>query len=304
MGRYAFAAQNMAVSKRSLWVADDAREYEASLASDVLFHSDVGMLIHAYTDVQALLALRATCRLAPRTIAFSPMHARRERQKYQGNSNKERQALRRLASEGDIHMFQYMLLEPKPFNWTASAIGRAAQHGHYPILEWAQRAWPPLERGWQGHEFTGVECLFAAKGRRMDVVEWLMARGYELPHLFLEIMASDGNLRALKWEKKRNASMKWTSGIFTCAARKGHLHVMKWLRAQDPPCPLDPENALRAIVRVLELRARSRVTDRNKEKVRLTLEAFEWLKDNGAQSLRHRIDHEIAIYTAYLGCVG
>ena len=296
----------MAVSKKSPRVADDAREHEASLASDVLFHSDVGMLIHAHMDVQALLALRATCRLAPRAIAFSPMHARRERQKYQGCLHKERQALGRLASEGDMHMFQYMLLEPNPFKCTASAIGKAAQHGHYPILEWAQCAWPPLERGWQGHEFAGIECLYAARGKRLDVVEWLMARGYELPSFFSDYMATEGNLRALKWDKKRHASNQWrTARTFWCAARRGHLHVMKWLRAQDPPCPLDPAFTLRAMVHTLELRSkRLVVTGRGKEQVRMMLEAFEWFKNNGAQSLRHRIDHEIAIYTARLGCVG
>lgn len=292
--RYAFAAQNMNRFKKSLWSNEDECEYGASLAMDVLFHPDVGSLIHAHVDVETLMALRATCRMAPHAIAFSPMHARRERQKYQGNPYKERTALRRLAAEGDIHMFQYMLLEPNPFCWTASVLGKAAQHGHYPILEWAQHAWPPLERGWEGHSFTGVECLYAAKGKRMDVVEWLMDHGYELPRMFVDFMAADGNLRALKWARARIAP-KWTSRTFVRAAIKGHLHVMKWLRAQDPPCPFDPEMTVKAIIHNLEIRSkRLHFTGKGKEKIKLKLEALNWFKDNGAQSLRHRIDHEIA----------
>ncbi len=294
--------------RKSLWVDADADEYDASLAAEVLFHPDVGPLIHARMDVQTLMALRGTCRLGPHAIAFSPMHARRERQKYQGCPFKERNALRRLAAEGDIHMFQYMLLEPNPFTWTPSILGKAAQHGHYPILEWAQSAWPPLERGWDGaeggegfHSFTGVECLLAARGKRMDVVDWLMQRGYELPRGFPEYMAADGNLRALKWARARIAP-KWTERTLLRAARRGHLRVIKWLRAQDPPCPFDPETTVRTLIRTLELRSkRLLVTGKGKEQMKAVLEVLAWLKDNGAQSLRHRIDYEVAKHAPRVG---
>lgn len=294
----------MRVLKKTSWHDEDVRDHDASLATQVLFHPDVGPLIHACMDVETLMALRGTCRQAPHAIAFSPMHARRERQKYQGCPHKERRALGRLAAEGDLHMFQYMLLEPNPFTWAPSVLGKAAQNGHYAILEWAQHAWPPLERGWgeaegdsEFHSFTGVECLFAARGKRMDVVDWLMQRGYELPRGFSEYMAASGNLRALKWARARIAP-RWTERTFLAAARRGHLHVMKWLRAQDPPCPFDPALTVRAIIGSLKIQTgRTYLAERRKARVKLILDAFEWLKDNGAQSYRHRIDEEIAHHT-------
>ena len=51
--------------------------------------------------------------------------------------------------------------------------------------------------------------------------------------------ALGGHLAVLQWLRAQDPPCPW--GKYTCAnaAKRGHLEVLKWLRAQDPPCPWD-----------------------------------------------------------------
>jgi hypothetical protein len=41
----------------------------------------------------------------------------------------------------------------------------------------------------------------------------------------------------LKWARANGCP--WMEHTCTCAARGGHLAVLQWARARDPPCPWD-----------------------------------------------------------------
>ena len=41
----------------------------------------------------------------------------------------------------------------------------------------------------------------------------------------------------LKWARAQDPPCPWSWLTFKGAARIGHLDVLKWLRAQKPPCP-------------------------------------------------------------------
>jgi hypothetical protein len=51
--------------------------------------------------------------------------------------------------------------------------------------------------------------------------------------------ARNGQLEILKWLRAQVPPCPWNEWACLYAAKNGHLGVLKWLRAQDPPCPWD-----------------------------------------------------------------
>ncbi|KAJ1405664.1 hypothetical protein B484DRAFT_457028 [Ochromonadaceae sp. CCMP2298] len=53
--------------------------------------------------------------------------------------------------------------------------------------------------------------------------------------------AYGGHLPVLRWLRAQDPPSPWGEEACTYATEGGHLHVLQWMRAQDPPCPWDQE---------------------------------------------------------------
>ena len=51
--------------------------------------------------------------------------------------------------------------------------------------------------------------------------------------------AGNGHLEVLQWLRAQDPPCPWNEWTCRSAAGNGHLEVLQWLRAQDPPCPWD-----------------------------------------------------------------
>jgi hypothetical protein len=51
------------------------------------------------------------------------------------------------------------------------------------------------------------------------------------------IAVKNGYLNIIKWLRAQNPPCPWSHETCYVAASYGQLEVLKWLRAQDPPCP-------------------------------------------------------------------
>jgi hypothetical protein len=52
----------------------------------------------------------------------------------------------------------------------------------------------------------------------------------------------NGHLEVLQW--LRGNGCPWDAGVTMMAAAKGNLEILKWARAQDPPCKWDRKECL------------------------------------------------------------
>jgi len=56
-------------------------------------------------------------------------------------------------------------------------------------------------------------------------------------------LQSNSHLHILQWVRSQEPPCPWNK--LTCvAAASGHLDVLKWLRSQDPPCPWNTSDCL------------------------------------------------------------
>jgi hypothetical protein len=47
--------------------------------------------------------------------------------------------------------------------------------------------------------------------------------------------AWNGHLQIVQWLRAQDPPCPWDSGAVTAAAENGHLQIVQWLRAQDSP---------------------------------------------------------------------
>ena len=92
----------------------------------------------------------------------------------------------------------------------------AAFQGSVEILRWLME-----EKGCELNEVTG---WWAGMGGSVEVLEYLLGRGYEFDGMACAGAARGGHLEALKF------------------GAGGHLDVLKWARSQDPPCPWERDD--------------------------------------------------------------
>ena len=289
-----------------------ARDAAPHLYEDVLCHVDVGPILHGYMDAESLLALRCTHRAASDAVAFSGKDAKAERRaltkKYVIDGGAHVGVLQAImstmAEQGRLHMLQYMCIAPSPFMVTPVTISAAAERGQMQILEWAQRVVPPIERGWRLGGGLGCECLAAIKAARLDVLEWLLAHGYDMPQGgWIDEVAGLGHTHVLEWTLKRGLLVAGPGAGYargpthwTCtrAANMGQVDTLKWLRALEPPCPWDYKHILRAIERTLRLYLdnQSQLIPPTRKGVKPSqlIKVLEWMRDNDeCKSIRQKI---------------
>jgi hypothetical protein len=81
-------------------------------------------------------------------------------------------------------------------------------------------------------------CEEAAREGHLALLQCFQARYFEmLPRYFQATPLSiliESLLIPRQW---LDIKFRWDYKICQRAARGGHLHVLRWLRAQDPPCP-------------------------------------------------------------------
>jgi hypothetical protein len=75
--------------------------------------------------------------------------------------------------------------------------------------------------------------LLAAKGGRLQTVQWAREQGCPLGYSVSEAAAGGGHLAVLQWLTQEGCP--WDSGTCEAAARGGHLEVLQW--ALQNGCP-------------------------------------------------------------------
>ncbi|GBF93561.1 hypothetical protein Rsub_06281 [Raphidocelis subcapitata] len=108
------------------------------------------------------------------------------------------------------------------------ATARAAFHGDLATLRWAlpQRD----DDGW-------LHCAAAAAGDQLEALQCARALGCGWGSNVCGQAARSGHLAVLQWLRAQQPPCHWDSVTCTDAAGDGHLAVLQWLRAQQPPCP-------------------------------------------------------------------
>ena len=117
-------------------------------------------------------------------------------------------------------------------------VNYAAFQGSVEILRWLME-----EKGWELNEHTGK---WVGLGGSIEVLEYLLKRGYDFGRGVCRGSAQGGHLEALKFLRGLDPPCPWDGWTCNFAAEEGHLEVLKWLRSQDPPCPWDERTCAEA----------------------------------------------------------
>ncbi len=92
------------------------------------------------------------------------------------------------------------------------------------------------------------DCTYyaAVESGTIAVVSWLkdnalggLAGKFPWDNHVTAAAAKYGNLSVLKWLRAQSPPCPWGKYVCSDAAESGQLAVLQWLRAQDPPCPWD-----------------------------------------------------------------
>lgn len=178
----------------------------------VFAHQDLGPLVVQWLDVATLLALRRTCRGGKQAAdrEFSLVKARRRVRMWARTPSRRRQEgqclMTNLARLGKLRLVQWARCGER-VAWDEYATAWAAFHGHVHVIQWmCFEADPPMpyakHAAPQGeyHDVgaVGVECKYAAKAGRLDVIEWLRARDFALTNEAIHEAVREGHLHVVK----------------------------------------------------------------------------------------------------------
>jgi hypothetical protein len=111
----------------------------------------------------------------------------------------------------------------------------AAYHGHVHILQWFLSLDPPCK-------FGNITVLGAVEGRKLHVVKWLRSQAPPCPwneRQLYKLAASRGDIMLMKCLRSLSKSRPVGDSVCAQAAENGHLKMIKWLRCQDPPYPIN-----------------------------------------------------------------
>ena len=179
---------------------------------EVFAHQDLDPLVMKWLDVATLLALRRTCRGGKQASdrEFSLLRARRlvwlSRVGTIQRRDEGQLLMTRLARGGELRIIQWARLGER-VAWDEYATAWAAFHGHIHIIQWmcfeaddpipyAKQAGP--QREYPNADAVGIECTYAAKAGRLDVIEWLRARDFALTSQAIHEAVREGHLHVVK----------------------------------------------------------------------------------------------------------
>jgi hypothetical protein len=77
----------------------------------------------------------------------------------------------------------------------------------------------------------------AAKSGDLDVLKQFAQEPCPWDGFTCNAAAGGGHLHVLEWLRAQDPPCPWTEATCMWAAKSGNLEVLQWLRAQDPPCP-------------------------------------------------------------------
>lgn len=138
-------------------------------------------------------------------------------------------ALSRAARTGDLALGKWLMRGDKHEGPHELHAILAAEHGHLEFVRWLHSKGCP----WTTNAFS-----MAIRGGHLDVLQW--AHSHNLACNSSGVCreaARSGQLEVLQWAKA--VGCPWSAATSSDAALMGHLHILKWLRSQDPPCPWD-----------------------------------------------------------------
>ncbi|QDZ23743.1 F-box domain-containing protein [Chloropicon primus] len=77
----------------------------------------------------------------------------------------------------------------------------------------------------------------AASGGHLELLKWLKGKGCKFHGRTCLHAAREGRLHVLQWLRSQNPPCPWHMRTCEAAVDGGQLEVLQWLRSQDPPCP-------------------------------------------------------------------
>jgi len=102
----------------------------------------------------------------------------------------------------------------------------AAFQGSMETLKWLRSRGMPLDiKDWK------CGCR-AAAGGHIELLEWLRSEGYVFSEVTSTWAAAAGKLETVKWLRRQDPPCPLNADICLDAAFFGHLHVLRWARAQ------------------------------------------------------------------------
>ncbi|WZN64459.1 hypothetical protein HKI87_09g60150 [Chloropicon roscoffensis] len=109
----------------------------------------------------------------------------------------------------------------------------AAFQGSVEILRWLMEE--------KGCKLTLETGQWAGMGGSIEVLEYLLGKGYEFKEGARHGAAMGGHLEALKYLRGLDPPCTWDGMTCASAAWGGNLEALEFLRDQDPPCPWDED---------------------------------------------------------------
>ena len=86
----------------------------------------------------------------------------------------------------------------------------------------------------------------------VNLLQWALDE-LEMPkRLVCGTIAYSGHLDMLKWARAQNPPCDWNAWVCIHAAYNGHLDVLQWARAQDPPCAWDERVCINVPSNIIE----------------------------------------------------
>jgi hypothetical protein len=128
------------------------------------------------------------------------------------------------------------------------AVHRAAYHGDLAMLRWAL----PQRGDGDGGSF----CVAAAAGGQLEALrcagelgcawQWDLCLASWDRRTCAVAASGGGHLAVLQWARAQQPPCPWDKDTCRAAASNGQLAVLQWARAQQPPCPWDEETCTAA----------------------------------------------------------
>jgi hypothetical protein len=140
------------------------------------------------------------------------------------------------ASAGHVHVLEWLRSRKPPCPWGGGSCIDAAKNGHLGALQWLQAQVPPCP----SPIFPSFMFLATVMAGHLNVFQYLHSQNpFDNTVSHCAIAAEHGHLEMLQWMRAQDPPIPWSELTCEGAARGGHLHILQWLRAQTPPCPWD-----------------------------------------------------------------
>ncbi|KAI8477417.1 MAG: hypothetical protein J3K34DRAFT_381607 [Monoraphidium minutum] len=140
------------------------------------------------------------------------------------------------AEGGHLHMLQWLRQQEPPCPWDGWTSCEAAMSGHLQMLQWVLQQEPPCP-------FDRINCLWLADNMgHTDIAAWIRSL-YPVHQQGRQGKVLGGLcswVASAPHAERGRAPLQQQQAVPTAerfAAACGHLHVLPWMRGQEPPCP-------------------------------------------------------------------